>query len=80
MFAYARSAVLRTGGSVLRAEAIELVGAQGQVRAQLDVEPDGEAVFRLRDEQGTIWVRVGASEDGSGLLLLNVVGTWATPG
>jgi hypothetical protein len=69
--AYGRSAVLQTEGSVLRAEAIELVDAQGQTRAQLNVEPDGEAVFRLLDEQGTIRVKVGASEDGSGLLLLD---------
>ena len=67
---HGRSTVLQTGGSVLRAEAIELVDAQGEVRAQLNVEPDGEAVFRLRDEQGAIRVKVGASEDGSGLLLL----------
>ena len=32
----------------LRARAIELVDQHGQVRAQLNVEPSGEAVFRLR--------------------------------
>lgn len=68
---YGLSAARQTEGSVLRAEEIELVDAQGQVRAQLNVESNGEAVFRLRDEQGTIRVKVGASEDGSGLLLLN---------
>lgn len=71
VLAHGRSAVLQTEGSVLRAEAIELVDAQGQTRAQLNVEPNGEAVFRLLDEQGTIRVKVGASEDGSGLLLLD---------
>ena len=43
----------------------------GEVRAQLDVESNGEAVFRLPDAQGTIGVKMGASEDGSGLLLIN---------
>jgi hypothetical protein len=71
VLAHGRSAVLQTEGSVLRAEAIELVDARGQTRAQLNVEPNGEAVFRLLDEQGTIRVKVGASEDGSGLLLLD---------
>jgi hypothetical protein len=56
---------------VLRAGAIELVDADGQVRAQLQVEPDGEVVFRLRDEAGTIRVKLGAGRYGSGLLLLD---------
>jgi hypothetical protein len=57
--------------AVLRARMIELVDDRGQVRANLQVEPGGEAVFRLRDAQGTIRVKLGASEDGSGLLLLD---------
>lgn len=56
---------------VLRAKAIELVDDAGQVRAQLNVEPDGEAVFRLRGEKGTIRVKLGAKEAGSGLILMN---------
>jgi hypothetical protein len=56
---------------VLRAQAIELVGDNGQVRARLNVEPDGVAVFRLMDSSGTIRVKLGASEEGSGLVLLN---------
>jgi hypothetical protein len=56
---------------VLRARALELVDVSGQVRAQLRVEPDGEAVFRLRDENGTIRVKLSASRNGSGLLLLD---------
>jgi hypothetical protein len=55
----------------VRARAIELVDERGRVRAQLNVEPDGEAVFRLRDAAGEIRVKLGAGEDGSGLLLLN---------
>ena len=57
--------------AVLRARLIELVDEQGQTRAQLKVEPEGEAVFRMRDAKGTIRVKLGASEDGSGLLLLD---------
>jgi len=56
---------------VLRARAIELVDGRGRVRAQLNVESSGEVVFRLHDEQGTIRVKLGASEAGSGLLLAN---------
>jgi hypothetical protein len=55
----------------VRARAIELVDERGQVRAQIDVEPSGEAVFRLRDSSGQIRVKLGASGDGSGLLLLD---------
>ena len=57
--------------SVLRARTIELVGPKGEVRAQLSVESNGEAVFRMRDAQGTIRVKMGASEQGSALVLLN---------
>ena len=57
---------------VLRGRAIELLDDRGQVRAQLTVEPsNSEAVFRLRDSKGVIRVKMGASEDGSALLLLN---------
>jgi len=57
--------------SVIRAEMIELVDGSGQVRAQLKVESNGEAVFRMRDAKGTIRIKIGASEDGSALVLLN---------
>ena len=65
------SAAAPTAEDVVRARAIELVDARGQVRAQLDIEDSGEVVFRLRDSQGTIRVKIGAGEDGSGLLLLD---------
>jgi hypothetical protein len=55
----------------VRARAIELVDDRGRVRAQLDVEADGEAVFRLRDAEGQIRVKLGGGADGSGLLLLD---------
>ncbi|HVR74557.1 MAG TPA: hypothetical protein VMT52_09505 [Planctomycetota bacterium] len=57
--------------AVLRTRMIELVDEREQVRANLKVEPDGEVVFRLRDARGTIRVKLGASEGGSGLLLLD---------
>lgn len=55
----------------IRARAIELVDQQGRVRAQLNVEPGGEAVLRLRDSKGEIRVKIGAGAEGSGLLLLD---------
>jgi hypothetical protein len=60
-----------TAADTLRAKAIELVDQHGRVRAQLNVESDGEAVFRLRDSKGEIRVKLGAGEHGSGLLLLD---------
>ena len=55
----------------IRARAIELVDREGRVRGQLNVEPNGEAVFRLRDAKGEIRVKLGADGDGSGLILLD---------
>jgi hypothetical protein len=55
---------------VLRARALELVDGSGIVRAQLNVQ-DGETVFRLRDAKGDIRVKLGAGEDGSGLVLID---------
>jgi hypothetical protein len=57
--------------SVLRARAIELVDGRRQVRAEIKVERGGEVVFRLRDEDGAIRVKLGGGREGSGLLLLN---------
>jgi hypothetical protein len=57
--------------SELRARAIELVDGRRQVRAEIKVERGGEVVFRLRDEDGAIRVKLGAGREGSGLLLLN---------
>ncbi len=55
----------------VRARRIEIVDERGRVRAQLNVEADGEAVFRLRDSEGEIRVKLGAGRSGSGLLLLD---------
>jgi hypothetical protein len=66
-----RQAVAPSAAPILRAEAIELIDASGKVRSRLNVEESGEVVFRLVDEDGTIRVKLGASRDGSGLLLNN---------
>lgn len=71
VLAQARSDATQNVTPTLRARALQLVDERGQVRAQFDVESNGEAVFRLRDAKGAIRVKLGASEDGSGLLLLN---------
>jgi hypothetical protein len=67
----ASSATAKGVPPLIRARMIELVDDKGAVRAQLNVESSGEVVFRLRDAQGTIRVKLGASENGSGLLLAN---------
>jgi hypothetical protein len=54
---------------ILRGRMLELVEDRGQVRSRLSVESDGAVVFRLFDRNGTIRVKLGAGEDGSGLLL-----------
>ena len=65
-------AVAQGSGPVLRGSALELSDAQGQIRTRINVEePGGEVVLRLLDQTGTIRVKLGASTDGSGLVLLN---------
>jgi hypothetical protein len=66
---------------ILRGRALEIVDERGQVRARINVEPagtmpDGKSyleavVFRLADPNGRIRVKVGADQDGSGLMLAN---------
>ena len=67
-----RAIANQTIPQVLRVRAFQLVDENGEVRAQLNVdETNGEVIFRLMDAKGTIRVKMGASEEGSGLLLLN---------
>lgn len=62
----------QTGTSPLvRTRAIELVDEGGKVRAQLNVESNGEVIFRLRDREGTIRAKFAADERGSALLLMD---------
>jgi hypothetical protein len=55
----------------LRVRTLELVSEDGTVRASFKVEDDGAIVMRLIDQDGNIRVKLGASEEGSGLVLLN---------
>jgi hypothetical protein len=61
----------RASDPVLRGQALELVDPGGQIRSRLNVENDGQVVFRLLDQRGTIRVKLGAGTDGSGLVLLD---------
>jgi hypothetical protein len=54
---------------VIRAGGFELVNMQGKVVAQLYTGEEGGGNIRLRSADGTIRVKLGANDDGSGLLL-----------
>jgi hypothetical protein len=49
----------------------ELVDQNGKQRVSIKVEPEGEILFRMKDQAGTIRVKLGAGEDGSALVLLD---------
>lgn len=68
---HTRTAGAQGDEDILRGKALELVDEGGKTRARINVEPGGEVVFRLLDQQGTIRVKLGAGKDGSGLLLAN---------
>jgi hypothetical protein len=57
--------------SVVRAQAIELVDGQGNVRGQLYLGADGGGNIRLRAPNGEVRVKMGATVDGAGLLFLD---------
>jgi hypothetical protein len=57
--------------SVVRAQAIELVDAEGNVRGQLYLGTDGGGNLRPRAPNGEVRVKLGANNDGSGLLLMD---------
>ncbi len=69
--AHARPTGAQTADPVLRGRGLELMDEHGRSRASIRVEPGGEVVFRLTDQKGTIRVKLGAGEDGSGLVLNN---------
>lgn len=72
VIAQSRMTANQTIPEVLRVRAFELIDENGRVRAQINIdETNGEVIFRLRDEKETIRVKLGASEEGSGLLLIN---------
>ncbi len=49
----------------------ELLDTSGKRRASIKVESTGDVVFRMMDATGTIRVKLGANEEGSGLVLLD---------
>ncbi len=59
--------------STVRTERLDVVDRSGAVRAQIQMEDgaEGGIVLRLRDEQGQIRVKLGATGTGSGLVLLD---------
>lgn len=57
--------------SVLRGRAMELVSENGEIRARLNVEANGDVVFRIFDQDGTIRLKLAAGKGGSGLVLLD---------
>jgi hypothetical protein len=67
----AGSAQQEPAPAMLRAQRIELVDEHGVVRARLNTEDDGTVMFRLFDSKGDIRVKLGASQNGSGLILAN---------
>jgi hypothetical protein len=71
LFASTHALTATPTATPLRVQALELVDANNKVRAQLNVEPGGEVVFRLRDPQGAVRVKLGAGADGSGLVLMD---------
>jgi hypothetical protein len=54
--------------AVVRAQAIELVDAAGNVRGQLFLGPDGGGNIRLRAPNGEVRVKIGATNEGGGLM------------
>jgi hypothetical protein len=63
------AAAEREEAPILRGRALEIVDEHGKTRSRLNVESDGEVVLRMADRNGTIRVKLGAGEGGSGLLL-----------
>src|SRR5438046_9944394 len=62
----ARSITARTVTPILRARALELVDEHNVVRVRLNVK---ESELNLFDKNGIIRAKLGAGEDGSGLVL-----------
>lgn len=57
--------------TVVRAQEIQLVDKKGKTVAQLHVGDDGGGNLRLRSGDGMVRVKLGATDDGSGLLLFD---------
>jgi hypothetical protein len=78
----------RSDGSVLRGRALEIVDAQGRVRASIGVLPaekngNGEGIpetvlLRLMTERGRPAIKISTSEEGSGFMAAGPTGTSQT--
>jgi hypothetical protein len=67
----------RDAPSVLRASGLEIVDERGVVRARLGIKGTDTIELDLFDRTGTIRVKLGAGDDGSGLVMGD--GTEPTP-
>jgi hypothetical protein len=67
----ARAAASDVVSDVIRARLIELVATDGRVVGQLHTSDDGSGNLRLRGGNGEVRVKLGATKDGSGLILLD---------
>ncbi len=56
---------------VLTVRELRVVDGKNMERASIKLESTGEIVFRLRDAKGTIRVKMGADETGSGFVFLD---------
>jgi hypothetical protein len=65
----AQSTTAQNVAPILRAGALEIVDERGVMRARLGVKGSGVIELDLFDPKGTIRVKLGAGEDGSGLVL-----------
>jgi hypothetical protein len=57
--------------AVLRAQTFELVNKQGLVVVQLHAGEDGGGNLRMRSADGSVRMKLAATADGGGLLLLD---------
>lgn len=78
--AVSRSTMAQTAASILRGRALELVDERGVVRARLGVkEPSTVVELDLFDRNGINHVKLGAGDNGSGLLLTDEATDSASP-
>lgn len=56
---------------VVRARSIEVLAPDGQIVAQIHAADDGAGQIRLRSGNGEVRVKLGATSDGSALVLLD---------
>lgn len=56
---------------ILKIRGLEMIDENGLIRSSLRLEPEGEVILRFFDNKGEIRFKAGASEKGSGLLLIN---------